>query len=103
VLAVGLQYETEDSGQRMRGIGGAELVFVKHINRLFVGELQVSDFAIKVRAMDYGFAIESMLEDRRSSARWSRHSSVSPGNPSRSAVIPERMVLLFLKNDALLS
>jgi hypothetical protein len=46
----------------MRDIGGAELVFVKHINRLFVGELQVSDFAIKVRAMDYGFAIESMLE-----------------------------------------
>jgi hypothetical protein len=62
VLAVGLQYETEDSGQRMRDIGGAELVFVKHINRLFVGELQVSDFAIKAKAMDYGFAIDGIIE-----------------------------------------
>jgi hypothetical protein len=36
VLAVGLQYETEDSEQRMRDIGGAELVFVKHLDHLWV-------------------------------------------------------------------
>ena len=61
VVAVGLQYEADDPGQRIRGIGGAEFVFVKRIDRLSVGELQVSDFAIEVGAMDYGFAIDGII------------------------------------------
>ena len=61
VLAVGLQYEADDPVQRIRGIGGAEFVFVKRIDRLSVGELQVSDFEIEVGAMDYGFAIDGIL------------------------------------------
>ena len=43
------------------GIGGAEFVFVKRIDRLSVGELQVSDFAIEVGAMDYSFAIDGII------------------------------------------
>ena len=62
VLAVGLQYEADDTVQRIRGIGGAEFVFVKRVDRLSVGELQVSDFAIEVGAMDYGFAIDGIIE-----------------------------------------
>jgi len=61
VLAVGLQYEAHDPVQRIRGIGGVEFVFAKRINRLSVGELQVSDFAIEVGAMDYGFAIDGII------------------------------------------
>ena len=61
VLAVGLQYEADDSVQRIRGIGGAEFVFVKRIDRLSVGELQVNDFEIEVGAMDYGFAIDGII------------------------------------------
>jgi len=61
VLAVGLQYEADDTVQRIRGIGGAEFVFVKRVDRLSVGELQVSDFAIEVGAMDYGFAIDGII------------------------------------------
>jgi hypothetical protein len=61
VLAVGLQYEAYDPVQRIRGIGGAEFVFVKRIDRLSVGELQVSDFAIEVGAMDYDFAIDGII------------------------------------------
>ena len=61
VLAIGLQYEADDPVQRIRGIGGAEFVFVKRIDRLSVGELQVSDFAIEVGAMDYGFAIDGII------------------------------------------
>ena len=61
VLAVGLQYEADDTVQRIRGIGGAEFVFVKCVDRLSVGELQVSDFAIEVGAMDYGFAIDGII------------------------------------------
>ena len=61
VLTVGLQYDADDPVQRIRGIGGAEFVFVKRIGRLSVGELQVSDFAIEVGAMDYGFAIDGII------------------------------------------
>src|SRR5215475_4873333 len=61
VLAVGIQYEADDPVQRIRGIGGTEFVFVKRIDRLSVGELQVSDFAIEVGAMDYGFDIDGMI------------------------------------------
>ncbi len=61
VLAVGLQYEADDLVQRIRGVGGAEFVFIKRIDRLSVGELQVRDFDIEVGAMDYGFAIDGII------------------------------------------
>src|SRR5262249_61488752 len=61
VLAVGLQYEANDLVHRIRGVGGAEFVFIKRSDRLSVGELQVSDFAIEVGAMDYGFAIDGII------------------------------------------
>jgi hypothetical protein len=61
VLAVGLQYEADDLVQRIHGVGGAEFVFIKRIDRPSVGELQVSDFDIEVGAMDYGFAIDGII------------------------------------------
>ena len=61
VVAAGLQYEADDPVQRIRVIGGAEFVFVKRIDRLSVGELQVSAFAIEVGAMNYGFAIDDII------------------------------------------
>ena len=63
VLAVGLQYEANDLVHRIHGVGGTEFVFVKRIERLSVGELQVSDFDIEVGAMDYGFAIDGIIGD----------------------------------------
>ena len=61
VLAIGLQYEADDPVQCIRRIGGAEFVFVKRIDRLSLGELQVNNFAIEVGAMDYGFAIDGII------------------------------------------
>jgi hypothetical protein len=61
VLTVGLQYEAEDQVERIRGVGGTEFVFIKRVDRLSVGELQVSDFAIEVGAMDYGFTLDGIL------------------------------------------
>ena len=61
VLAVGLQYEVDDPVQRIRGIGGAEFVFVKRIDHLSVGELQVSDFEVEVGALDYAFDIDGIV------------------------------------------
>ena len=58
---MGLQYEADGPVQRIRGVGGAEFVFIKRIDRLAVGELQVSYFEIEVGAMDYGFAIDGII------------------------------------------
>ena len=61
VLTVGLQYEANDLVQRIRGVGGAEFVFLKRLDHLSVGELQVSDFDIEIGAVDYGFAIDGII------------------------------------------
>ena len=46
VLAIDLQYEAEDTVHRIRGVGGAEFVFAKKVDRLSMGELQVNDFGM---------------------------------------------------------
>jgi predicted aspartyl protease len=61
VLAIGLQYEADDTVRRIRGIGGAEFVFAKKVDRLSLGELQVNNFEVEVGAMDYGFEIDGIL------------------------------------------
>src|ERR1041384_2654676 len=58
LLVIGLQYAPEDMAHRIRGVGGAEFVFTKRLDRLSVGELRVDNFEIEVGAMDYGFEIE---------------------------------------------
>ena len=61
VLPLGLQYEANDPIHRIRGVGGAEFVFSKQVDRLSLGELRVRDFAIEVGAMDYGFTIDGIV------------------------------------------
>lgn len=61
VLAIGLQYEADDTVHSIRGVGGAEFVFAKKVDRLSVGELQVNDFEIEIGAMDYGFKIDGII------------------------------------------
>lgn len=58
---IGLRYEPSDSVYTIRGVGGAEFVFVKHLNRLAVDRLAVDDFAIEASALDYGFEISGIL------------------------------------------
>jgi len=61
VSTIGLLLEPHDALRRIRGVGGAEFVFTKQINRLALGELQVNDFEIEVGAMAYGFDIEGII------------------------------------------
>jgi len=61
VLAIGLQYEPQDAVYRIHGVGGAEFVFAKQIERLSLGPLQVNDFVIEVGAMDYGLDLDGIL------------------------------------------
>lgn len=61
LLAIGLQYEPDDTIRRIRGVGGAGFVFTKRIDILALGELKTLDFEIEVGAMDYGFEIDGII------------------------------------------
>jgi predicted aspartyl protease len=61
LMAIGLQYEPEDTVRRIRGVGGAEFVFTKRIDSLSLGDLEAHGFEIEVGAMDYGFEIDGII------------------------------------------
>lgn len=61
VLAIGLQYEDNDTVRRIRGVGGAEFVFSKRINSLSLEDIKTVDFDIEIGAMDYGFKIDGII------------------------------------------
>lgn len=61
LLEVGIVPEGGDALQRIRGIGGTEFVFMKRLDHLSVGELEVPSFEVEVGAMAYGFPGEGVL------------------------------------------
>jgi Aspartyl protease len=61
LLEVGIVPEGGDALQRIRGIGGTEFVFMKRLDHLSVGELEVPAFEVEVGAMAYGFPGEGVL------------------------------------------
>jgi predicted aspartyl protease len=61
VLPIGLHYEMDDTVHRIRGVGGAEFVFLKRVDHLALGKLQVGDFEVEVGATDYGFEIDGIV------------------------------------------
>ena len=45
----------------IHGVGGSEVVFVRTVDLLTVGERSVAQFEIEVGGMDYGFEINGIL------------------------------------------
>lgn len=58
---IGLTYSPDDQVHRIRGVGGAEFVFTKSVDRVAIGDIWAEDFTIEVGAMDYGFQIDGIL------------------------------------------
>jgi hypothetical protein len=58
---IGIVPEPQDRIRRIAGVGGAEYVFEKTLNRLIVGELMVQDFTVEIGALDYGFGLQGIL------------------------------------------
>jgi len=58
---IGIQPSPEDVLNTIRGIGGVEVVFVRKVEFLEVGERKVLNFEIEVGGMDYGFKINGIL------------------------------------------
>jgi hypothetical protein len=53
--------EPDDPLHIIRGVGGSEIVFLKRVDYVEVGTYQLSQFAVEIGAMDYGFAINGIL------------------------------------------
>ncbi len=56
-----MHYEVNDIVHRIRGVGGAEFVFTKTVDKLAINELQVNDFEVEIGAMDYGIDIDGII------------------------------------------
>jgi predicted aspartyl protease len=61
VAQVGLIPEPEDTLLTVRGVGGAEVVFTRMVDRLQVGRQAVERFEIEIGGMDYSFEINGIL------------------------------------------
>nr|WP_279233113.1 retropepsin-like aspartic protease [Marinisporobacter balticus] len=51
----------EDELFRIRGVGGSEYVYEKHIDKIQLETVIVSNLKLDVGAMDYGFDIDAIL------------------------------------------
>jgi hypothetical protein len=58
---LGLVPEPGDPIQRVRGVGGSELVLSKRLDSLSLGDLALPHFPIQIGAMDYGFPIQGLI------------------------------------------
>lgn len=58
---IGIVPEPQDILVKIYGVGGAESVFARRMDRLQVGSQAVEDFEINVGAMDYGLELNGIL------------------------------------------
>jgi predicted aspartyl protease len=61
LVRIGIEPSPEDTLHTIRGIGGIEVVYLRKVDFLEVGENKVTDFEIEVGGMDYGFEIRGIL------------------------------------------
>lgn len=47
--------------RKIRGIGGTEYVYEKHIDRIQLGTKKITQFNIQIGDMDYGFDIKGII------------------------------------------
>lgn len=59
--AIGVMPEPDDVLYTVRGVGGAEVVFARSVERLQVGPQAVRDFEIEIGGLDYGFGLNGIL------------------------------------------
>jgi len=61
VEAIGIVPRPDDILNKLRGIGGTEVVYSRVVDRLAVGDAYLSDFDIEIGGMDYGFEIYGII------------------------------------------
>ena len=61
VASISIEPRLEDIFHTIRGVGGTETVFVRHLDYLQVEQHRLSNFEIEIGGMDYGFEINGIL------------------------------------------
>lgn len=61
LAAIGITPQDDDTLRHVHGVGGSEVVFVRRVDAVQVGNSQLADFEIEVGGMDYGFDIHGIL------------------------------------------
>lgn len=61
VSKIGITPQDEDSLRHVHGVGGSEVVFIRKVEQLQVGDFVYRGFEIEVGGMDYGFDIHGIL------------------------------------------
>jgi hypothetical protein len=57
----GLGPEPLDAIRKIRGVGGAEYVYEKRIDKIQLGTIELTNFKIQIGDMDYGFDIDGII------------------------------------------
>lgn len=60
-VELGLGPEPLDVIRKIRGVGGSEYVYEKHVDRIQLGTKKLTQFKIQVGDMDYGFHFDGIL------------------------------------------
>ena len=61
LLEIGLEVALGDPIHRIRGVGGAEFVFMKTLDALIIGETVLEQVEIEVGALEYGLPLDGIL------------------------------------------
>ena len=61
LIREGIEPSPEDTLHTIRGVGGIEVVYLRKVDFLEVGENKILDFEIEVGGMDYGFELNGIV------------------------------------------
>lgn len=61
VDAIGVQIEPGDFLNKIRGVGGVEVVYSKQFDFVSTGEVSLGGFEVEIGEMDYGMEIDGIL------------------------------------------
>jgi hypothetical protein len=61
VDCIGVQVEPGDTLNKIRGVGGIEIVYSKHFDFVRLGEASLEGFEVEIGEMDYGMKIDGIL------------------------------------------
>ena len=59
--AINIEPSADDILHTIRGVGGIEVVYLREVDFLKVGECSIAGFEIEIGGMDYGFEINGIL------------------------------------------
>ncbi|WP_461178767.1 aspartyl protease family protein [Virgibacillus ainsalahensis] len=58
---IGIVAEENDMIYRISGVGGSEFVYSKTVDLVKIGEMQTTEFALEIGAMNYGFDLDGII------------------------------------------